>query len=57
MAVKQGYPTDSLESLADLLDPGLVEEVLNAYWEESGEEPQKWTIELAWSSVFLVRMS
>jgi integrase len=55
MAVKQGYPTASLESLADLLDPDLVEEVLNAYWEASGEEPRKWTIELAWKLLSVAR--
>jgi hypothetical protein len=55
MSVKQGYPTASLESLADLLDPDLVEEVLNAYWEDSGEEPQKWTIDLAWKLLSVAR--
>jgi integrase len=55
MAVKSGYPTVSLESLADLLDPDLVEEVLNAYWEESGEEPRKWTIDLAWKLLSVAR--
>jgi integrase len=55
MAVKQGYPAESLESLADLLDPDLVEEVLNAYWEVSGEEPDKWTIDLAWKLLSVAR--
>ena len=48
MAVKKGYPPESLSSLADLLDPDLVEEVLEAYWEEKGEEPSVWTIDMAW---------
>ncbi len=48
MAVKQGYPVESLNSLADLLDPDLVEEVLEAYWEENGDEPRVWTIDMAW---------
>ena len=48
MAVKQGHPVESLSSFSDLLDPDLVEEVLEAYWEENGEEPRIWTIDMAW---------
>ena len=48
MAVKQGHPVESLSSFSDLLDPDLVEEVLEAYWEENGEEPGIWTIDMAW---------
>ena len=48
MAVKQGHPVESLGSFSDLLDPDLVEEVLEAYWEENGEEPRIWTIDMAW---------
>lgn len=48
MAVKQGHPVESLGSFSDLLDPDLVEEVLEAYWEENGEEPGIWTIDMAW---------
>jgi hypothetical protein len=48
MAVKQGYPVGSLNSLADVLNPDLVEEVLEAYWEENGDEPRVWTIDMAW---------
>ena len=48
MAVKQGYPIESLGSIADLVDPDLVEEVLEAYWEENGEDPRVWTIDMAW---------
>lgn len=48
MAVKQGHPVESLISFSDLLDPDLVEEVLEAYWEENGEEPGIWTIDMAW---------
>ncbi len=55
MAVKQGYPIDSLKSLADLLDPALVEEVLDAYWEKGAAEPQKWTIDLAWKLLSVAR--
>ena len=48
MAVKQGHPVESLGSFSDLLDPDLVEEVLEAYWEENGEEPRIWTVDMAW---------
>jgi integrase len=55
MAVKQGYPADSLATLAELLNPDLVEEVLEAYWEENGEEPHVYTIELAWKLLSVAR--
>ena len=55
MAVKQGYPVESLGSLADLVDPDLVEEVLEAYWEENGEEPRIWTIDMAWKLFSIAR--
>ncbi len=55
MAVKLGYPTESLNSLADLLDPDLVEEVLEAYWEENGDEPRVWTLDMAWKLLSIAR--
>jgi integrase len=55
MAVKQGYPAESLNSLSDLLDPDLVEEVLEAYWEENGDEPRVWTIDMAWKLLSAAR--
>ena len=55
MAVKQGYPPESLNALADLLDPDLVEEVLEAYWEENGDEPRVWTIDMAWKLLAIGR--
>ena len=55
MAVKQGYPTESLGSLADLVDPDLVEEVLESYWEENGDEPRVWTIDMAWKLLSIAR--
>jgi integrase len=54
-AVKQGFPVESLNSLSDLLDPDLVEEVLNAYWEENGDEPSVWTIDMAWKLLAVAR--
>ena len=46
-AVSLGVPIDSLASLADLLDPELVERVVDAYWKDSGEEPSIYLIELS----------
>jgi integrase len=49
MAVRQGHPIETLTSLETLLDPALVEEVLEAYWEASEtEEPRVYTIDMAW---------
>src|SRR5262245_17135651 len=42
-----GVPIDSLASLADLLEPELMERVVDAYWEDSGEEPSIYLIELS----------
>lgn len=45
-AVKLGIPIESLSSLEALLDPDLVEKVLNSYWEQNGEIPKTFTIDL-----------
>jgi integrase len=55
MAVQQGAPVQSLNSLAALLEPGLVEKVLNAYWERHGEEPSISTIDMGWKIVSVAR--
>jgi hypothetical protein len=55
MAVKRGYAIESLNSLSDLLDPDLVEGVLEAYWEENGDEPHVWTIDMAWKLLSAAR--
>ena len=55
MAVKLGHLPESLASLSDLVDPNLVDEVLEAYWEENGEEPRVWTIEMAWKLLAVAR--
>jgi integrase len=57
MAVKQGYPPESLTSLAELLNPSLAEELLEAYWEENGEEPHIYTIDLAWKLLSVARQT
>ena len=46
-AVSIGIPIGSIVSSRKLLDPDLVERVLDAYWRESGEEPGIYVIELA----------
>lgn len=49
MAVRLGHPIETLTSLEVLLDPALVEEVLNAYWDASEkEEPCVFTIDMTW---------
>ena len=55
MAVVKGYSVERLNSLSDLLDPDLVEEVLEAYWEENGDEPRIWTIDMAWKLLSVAR--
>lgn len=56
MAVEQGVPIESLNSLAALVQPDLVDKVLNAYWEQNGEEPSTSTIDMGWKiSLWLVR--
>jgi hypothetical protein len=47
MAVRCGIEIETLDSLAALLDPRLVERFLEAYWEQDGEAPKTYTIDLA----------
>ncbi len=47
MAVRLGFPIENLTSLGALLDPNVAEKVLDAYWEQDGERPAIFTIELA----------
>jgi integrase len=56
MAVRLGHPIETLTSLETLLDPALVEEVLDAYWNASEtEEPCVYTIDLAWKLLSVAR--
>src|SRR5205823_1249079 len=48
MAVRQGIAIENLTSLAALLDPEVVEPVLDAYWKKNGKEPTVYTIDLSW---------
>lgn len=41
-------PLCELTGLKTLLKPGLVERVLEAYWQKNGERPSRFTIDLAW---------
>lgn len=54
-AVRQGFSIDSLTCLKKLLDPRLVEDVLNAYWQRNGDEPTIYTINLAWKLLSVAR--
>lgn len=57
MAVRQGIPIDCLTSLAKLLDPDVVEQVINAYWAKNGVEPKVFTIDLGWKLLSLARQA
>jgi integrase len=46
MAVKEGAPIDSFNSLSALLAPEVAEKVLDAYWRRNGETPKLFTIYL-----------
>ncbi len=48
MAVREGIPITSLVSLEALLEPAVVEKVLEAYWKGDGSEPRTYTIDLGW---------
>jgi integrase len=47
-AVSLGIPIASLRSLSVLLHPDLVDRVVNAYWDDDGEIPKQYTIDLPW---------
>ena len=46
LAVRLGVPIESLTSLPALLQPDVVERVVDAYWEKGGEKPKNATIDL-----------
>jgi integrase len=47
VAVKNGVPIDTLDSLSALMAPEVAEKVLDAYWKKNGENPKLFTIDLA----------
>ncbi|MGN6309248.1 MAG: tyrosine-type recombinase/integrase [Xanthobacteraceae bacterium] len=55
MAVRQGTPIETLTSLAALLDPDVVDRVIDGYWKRNGKEPKIFTIELGWKLLGLAR--
>jgi integrase len=55
MAVRLGVPIESLTSLAALLQPDLVERVIDAYWQKNGVEPTISTIDLGWKLLRMAR--
>jgi integrase len=54
-AVSLGIPIASLTSLSALLDPELVEKVIDAYWKE--ERPKTYVIDLGWRLLSIARDS
>jgi hypothetical protein len=56
MAVRRlGVPIESLTSLSALLDPDVVEKVIDAYWRKNGEDPKIGTIDLGWKLARMAR--
>jgi hypothetical protein len=45
-AVRIGIPLQQLSSLSALLNPHVVEQIIDAYWKKDGEEPTIYTIGL-----------
>ena len=56
-AVRIGTPVETLTSLSRLLDPDLVERVINSYREKNGGEAKTYTIELGWKLSTIARQT
>ena len=56
-AVRLGVPIESLTSLAALLHPDVVEKVIDAYWQQSGDEPATSTIDLGKTVLRMARQT
>jgi integrase len=54
-AVECGIPLHSLTSLKALLQPEVVEPVLDSYWRDNGQSPTVYTIDMAWKLLGLAR--
>ena len=54
-AVRIGIPIDSITSMADLINPTLVEKVIESEWEKAGTEPKSTTIDLGKKLVAVAR--
>jgi integrase len=47
MAVKAEIPIEELDSLRSMLKPKVAEKILDAYWQNNGDKPKLYTIDLA----------
>jgi integrase len=56
-AVRIGVPVEQLTSLSRLLDPDLVERVIESYREKDGGTPKTYTIELGWKLLSIARQT
>ena len=56
-AVRIGVPVEELTSLCCLLDPDLVERVIDSYREKDGGAPKTYTIELGWKLLSIARQT
>jgi hypothetical protein len=56
-AVRIGVPVEGLTSLSRLLDPDLVERVIDSYREKDGGTPKTYTIELGWKLLSIARQT
>jgi integrase len=54
-AIRIGIKPDEITSLGALLDPDVVERVLDDYQQQDGEEPSTYTIDLAWKVMSIAR--
>lgn len=55
--VRLGKPVESFASLRDMLEPETASELLEAYWEENGERPKNYVIDLAWKLQSIARQT
>jgi integrase len=55
MAVRQGFAIASLTSLSAMLDPDLVEKVIDAYWNKDEAKPRIYVIDLGWKLLSIAR--
>ena len=53
--VHLGQPIESFRTLRDMLGPEIVRKLLDAYWEENGERPKNYVIDLAWKLCSIAR--
>jgi integrase len=56
-AVRIGVPVEELTSLSRLLDPDLVERVIDSYREKDGGAPKTYTIGLGWKLLSIARQT